>query len=52
LLERQGDRAGAKALFAEILERQRRAPRYYRKSQGEWVGVARDRLKALEAAGQ
>jgi hypothetical protein len=52
LLERQGDRAGAKALFAEILERQRRAPRYYRKSQGEWVAVARDRLKALEAAGR
>jgi len=49
LLEGQGDYAGAKAQFAEILERQRRAPRYYRKAQREWVEVARDRLKALEA---
>jgi hypothetical protein len=46
LLERGGDSAGARAQFAEIVERQRRAPRYYRRAQREWVAIAQDRLKA------
>jgi hypothetical protein len=46
LLERRGDAAGAKTVFGEIVERQRRAPRYYRKAQREWVDEARRRLGA------
>ena len=52
LLERQGDAAGARAQFSEIVARQRRAPRYYRKSQREWVGMAQEHLRALDGAGR
>ena len=44
LLERTGDAAGARALFTEIVDRQRRAPRYYRAEQREWVAAARAKL--------
>ena len=41
LLQRHGDRNGAKALFDEILNRSRRAPRHYRTHQREWIDIAR-----------
>jgi hypothetical protein len=45
LLERRGDAAGATAVFTEIVDRQRRAPRYYRRAQREWVDLARGKLR-------
>lgn len=41
LLQRHGDRHGAKALFDEILTRSRRAPRHYRSQEREWIDIAR-----------
>jgi hypothetical protein len=41
LLERHGDRSAAKALFEEILNRSRRAPRHYRRQEREWIDIAR-----------
>jgi hypothetical protein len=41
LLQRHGDRDGAKALFDEILTRSRRSPRHYRRQEQEWIDVAR-----------
>jgi hypothetical protein len=41
LLQRRGDRAGAKALFDEILTRSRRSPRHYRNHEREWIDIAR-----------
>jgi hypothetical protein len=41
LLKRHGDRSAAKALFDEILNRSRRAPRHYRRQEREWIDIAR-----------
>ena len=41
LLQRHGDRHGAKALFDEILARSRRSPRHYRAQEREWIDIAR-----------
>lgn len=41
LLQRHGDRDGAKALFDEILARSRRSPRHYRRHEQEWIDIAR-----------
>jgi hypothetical protein len=43
LLERQGKSADAKAVYAEIVQRQKHAPRYYRQSQRAWIDIARSR---------
>ena len=41
LLQRRGDRTGAKALFDEVLSRSRRAPGHYRREQRDWIDLAR-----------
>ena len=41
LLQRRGDEAAAKALFAEVLSRCRRAPSHYRREQHDWIDLAR-----------
>lgn len=44
LLERTGAADRARALFAEILQRQKSAPRHAREAEREWTGVARSRI--------
>ncbi len=46
LLERRGDEAAARALFTEVVARQRHEPRYYRRRQQEWIDLARGRVGA------
>jgi hypothetical protein len=41
LLQRQGKRDEAKALFDEILTRSRRSPGHYRRREREWIDIAR-----------
>jgi hypothetical protein len=45
LLESLGETARAQALFREVLESTRGAPRYYRSRQDEWTRIARQHLK-------
>jgi hypothetical protein len=40
LLTRQGDKARAQELFRETLTRAKRAPRYYRQKESEWIKLA------------
>ena len=40
LLDRVGRKAEAKALFTEILAQMRRAPKYVRQAQAEWIAMA------------
>ncbi len=44
LLTRQGKLAEAKAIYGEIVQRQKHAPRYYRQSQRAWIDIARSRM--------
>jgi hypothetical protein len=46
LLAKQGDKARAQALFQETLTRARRAPRYYRDKEREWIRMAETALKS------
>jgi hypothetical protein len=44
LLARQGKVVEAKAIYGEIVQRQKHAPRYYRQSQRAWIDIARSRV--------
>jgi hypothetical protein len=44
LLVRQGKMIEAKAVYTEIVQRQKHAPRYYRQSQRAWIDIARSKL--------
>jgi len=44
LLERSGEIDSARQLYQEILARARRSPRYYRRAQRLWIGLAKQRL--------
>ena len=46
LLTEQGDRDRAQALFQETLTRAKRAPRYYRQKEREWIRIAETRMKS------
>jgi len=45
LLERLGERAEARRVLTDLLTHMRRAPRYVRKVQAEWIGVAEKALR-------
>ena len=46
LLQRTGRDAEAKRLFADVLTQMRRAPKYVRKAQAEWIATAERALRA------
>lgn len=46
LLESLGRHSEAKAIYAELLTQMRRAPKYVRKAQAEWIGIAQKQLRA------
>jgi len=46
LLQRAGRDAEAKRLFADVLTQMRRAPKYVRKVQAEWIAAAERALRA------
>ena len=46
LLESLGRHAEAKAIYAELLTQMRRAPKFVRKAQAEWINVAQKQLRA------
>lgn len=46
LLSRTGRQAEARALFADLLAEMRRAPKYVRRVQAEWITLAEKALKA------
>ncbi len=45
LLERTGRHAEAQAVFADVLARLKRAPKYVRRAQGEWIALAEKALR-------
>jgi hypothetical protein len=46
LLDRIGERAEARRVFTDLLTHMRRAPRYVRKVQAEWIGMAEKALRS------
>ena len=46
LLEAAGRRDEASALYASVLTQMRRAPKYVRKAQAEWIAIAERQLRA------
>jgi hypothetical protein len=46
LLKRQGMLVEAQQMFQKVLARTKVAPRYYQKTQREWIELAREQLKA------
>jgi hypothetical protein len=46
LLETAGRKAEAKAIYAALLTQMRRAPKYVRKVQAEWIAIAEKQLRA------
>jgi len=45
LLRDLGRHAEASALFADLVKQMRRAPRYVRKAQAEWIAIAEKELR-------
>ena len=45
LLDRVGHRAEARRFLSDLLTHMRRAPRYVRKVQAEWIGIAEKALR-------
>jgi hypothetical protein len=45
LLKKTGSATRADQLFEEVLLNARRAPRYYRREQGEWIAIADKELR-------
>ena len=46
LLESLGRQPEAKAIYTDLLTQMRRAPKYVRKVQAEWIAVAQKQLRA------
>ena len=46
LLESAGRQAEAKTIYTELLTQMRRAPKYVRKAQAEWIAIAERQLRA------
>ena len=46
LLETAGRQAEAKTIYTELLTQMRRAPKYVRKAQAEWIAIAERQLRA------
>jgi hypothetical protein len=46
LLETAGRKSEAKAIYTALLTQMRRAPKYVRKVQAEWIAIAEKQLRA------